>query len=253
MLSLRAPQLVRSARPLIRVNAKLGGVADANTDANAVVIDCRQAETFGDLSRLHALVQTHAKSAAFRKPGGRVAILRRGPGADSSVQAAAVSEALVGFTKSLAQENGGKGATVNSICDASPRGSADVCAAPLDWLLSHESCYVTGQELRVVTAPLADADADAATTVLVTGAARGIGRATAEYFRAAHPARRLVLVDHPSAAAALEQAAAQHGIRAATGLARVTTPCYAICALPRYAGAGGGGHGRRGRVAAGRH
>jgi 3-oxoacyl-[acyl-carrier protein] reductase len=212
MLSLRAPQLVRAARPLTRVTVVLGGSTTVSADdsANAVVFDCRAAETFDDLSALHPRVQKHTKSAAFRKPGGRVAILRRGPGPNSTAEAAAVSEALVGFTKSLAQEIGGKGATANSLCDATPLGQdADACAGPLDWLLSSESCYITGQELRVDAKPAHTGPDEAA--VLITGAARGIGHATASFYRASQPSRPLVLVDHPSAAEALSKAAAAIG------------------------------------------
>ena len=292
MLSLRAPRIVRSARPLNRVTEVLGGGSTncdkVNSDTNAVVIDCRAAQTFADLSTLHSLTQKHAKSHAFRHPGGRVVILRRGPelGFCGSAEAAAVSEALVGFAKSLALENGGKGATVNLLCDRTPltlpppradEYGVDACAAPLDWLLSSKSSYVTGQELSVVAKPVLLEAADEGTAVLITGAARGstpstgfqpspplhtpthqhshahhttttthynkermhmrnidtqtlflhslrtykvttrltilqslailVGYATAAFYREAYPSRPLVLVDHPSAAGALQRAA----------------------------------------------
>lgn len=127
-----------------------------------------------------------------------------------SAETAAVSEALVGFAKSLAQENGRHGATVNVLNDAS-HGGDDACAAPLEWLLSDHSTYVTGQELSVVTAAPPPAAGAASSAVLVTGAARGIGRATAEYMRAQQPNRPLVLVDHPSSTDALNKVASDLG------------------------------------------
>jgi len=85
------------------------------------------------------------------------------------------------------------------VCDQSGDGTAfaDACAAPLEWLLSSSSCYVTGQELTAVRAPPSVDDSESA--VLITGAARGIGRATASFVRRAQPSRPLVLVDHPAA------------------------------------------------------
>ena len=210
-----APKLVRTAQPMVRITETFGAPnAAANTAATALVLDARKATSFTDLSWLHQVCTAHAKSAAFRKPGGRVVLLRRSTeGSVDSPEAGAVSEALVGFAKSLAMENGSRGASVNLLADASSMAAGhDACAAPLDWLLSHESCYVTGQELTVSSAPSLSVDcleAEAASAVLVTGAARGIGRATAEYVRRAQPTRPLVLVDHPTASEALVSLAAE--------------------------------------------
>jgi len=207
-----APKLVRAGKPLVRITEALGRAAvPIDASANALVIDARTATSFGDLSWLHSVATAHAQSAAFRKPGGRVVLLRRSPDHLDSAEAAAVSEAFVGFTKSLSQENGSRGATVNLLNDASASQSDDACAAPLDWLLSDDSTYVTGQELTVVGAPPQEADGDARSAVLVTGAARGIGLATAEYVRKQQPNRPLVLVDHPSASDSLHKAASKLG------------------------------------------
>jgi hypothetical protein len=123
------------------------------------------------------MAQTHSRSAAFRKAGGRVVILRRSPETLKTAEACAVSEGLVGFARSLAQENGRHGATVNILCDASSAGDAiDACDAPLEWLLSAGSCYVTGQELAVVRSPPYSAtqlEEEARSAALITGAARG--------------------------------------------------------------------------------
>ena len=205
-----APKLVRAGKPLVRITESLGRAAAPDVLANALVIDARAATQFDDLSWLHTIASTHAQSAAFRKPGGRVVVLRRSPDFLESAEAAAVSEAFVGFTKSLSQENGIRGSTVNLLNDASSLQGDDACAAPLEWILSDDSSYVTGQELTVVAAPATVANDDAS-AVLVTGAARGIGLATAECVRKRQPSRPLVLVDHPSASDALQKAASSLG------------------------------------------
>ena len=160
---------------------------------------------------MHEVATKHSECAAFKEAGGRIVILRRAH-ASLDPTAAACSEALIGFGKSIAQEVGGRGATVNVLCDASAADSrSEVCEAPLDWLLSHKSCYVTGQELVAVRPAPADTEAAASTAALITGAARGIGRATAMHLRKLQPTRALVLVDHPSAAGPLAAIAAELG------------------------------------------
>lgn len=213
MLFRSPPQLVRVARSIVRVTETLGREpASSEQAANAVVIDARRATSFGDLDWLHAVATKHSGCAAFRKPGGRVVVLRREPSAAPSASAAAVSEGLTGFVRSLAKELGGKGATANLLCDASSSSAFengdDVCEAPLQWLLSHESSYVTGQELTCVAPPPSSDDASNG-AVLITGAARGIGRATAAFIRQQQPSRPLVLVDHPSATEQLDAVAGE--------------------------------------------
>ena len=154
----RAPSLVRASRPIIRAtemlcsgHERLHSSMEEIAATNAVVIDARSATSFDDLTWVHSAAQKFAPSAAFRKPGGRVVVLRRDPSTLDAVEAAAVSEALVGFAKSLAKENGAHGATVNVLCDASEAGAGyspdcdGACTGPLRWLLSRESAYVTGQ------------------------------------------------------------------------------------------------------------
>jgi 3-oxoacyl-[acyl-carrier protein] reductase len=233
----RAPTLVRAAQPIARITETLvlphHRLRTAKTEVsktNAVVIDARSATSFDDLTWVHSAAQEFAPSAAFRKPGGRVVVLRREPSALDAAEAAAVSEALVGFAKSLAKETGGRGATVNVLCDASEPSASPTsdwagygaCAAPLQWLLSNESAYVTGQELTVVREAAPElAEADRTSAVLITGAARGIGRATAQFVCRTQPTRPLVLVDHPSATQTLSSVARDLG---SIGAACVAVP-----------------------------
>lgn len=119
-------------------------------------------------------------------------------------EAVAVSESIVGFAKSLAKENGSRGATVNLLRDAAS-DHAGAEEAPLDWLLSHHSCYVTGQELELTSTPKKRQSSGA---VLITGVAGGIGKATAEFLcrdeSQADSSSKLLLLDHPSTESKLE-------------------------------------------------
>lgn len=241
MFRMRTPSLARVA-PFKSVTEYIGAAFNNNTSAatsfdatvTAIVFDCRTATSFRDLSALHAAASIHATgSAAFRQPGGRVVILRRSAEMATTAEAAAVSTALVGFGKSLAQEIGAKGATVNLICDGSAAigdssvAADDACAAPLEWLLSDDSRYVTGQELVVASSSAAagasssSSSSEDSAAVLITGAARGIGLATAKHYRERQPSRALVLVDHPSSSTLLERAAESLG---GGGSGAVTTP-----------------------------
>lgn len=215
-----------------------------NKDADAIVLDARAATTTADLTWLYHAAKKHANTNAFRAPGGRVVVLRTCPdqllllsrqkqnqNQKFTPQAVAVSEAIVGFTKSLAKENGSRGATVNLLCDATgitPTATntttnhitTDAVEAPLQWLLSNQSCYVTGQELSVSGQPNYSHATPSTNTskpevVLITGAAGAIGKSTAEFLcnnnnnspDASKPPPSLLILDHPSTEAKLQQIA----------------------------------------------
>lgn len=205
----RPPTLPRSRRPLVRITETLstGTGSDgevANPECNALVLDARSASKLADLDWLFHAAQKHSNSHAFRKPGGRVVVMRSCPDRHQDPEAVAVSESIVGFAKSLAKENGSRGATVNLVRDAVPE-NAGAAEAPLDWLLSHHSCYVTGQELEVAAAPKKRQSSGA---VLITGVAGGIGKATAEFLceddSEADTSSKLLLLDHPSTESKLQ-------------------------------------------------
>ena len=223
------PKLIRSNRPIVRITETLSksSINNATTtdpgkerdgSTNAVVLDARDAKCLSDLTWLYKAAQKHSGSAAFRKPGGRVVILRASSLSSSSLnnpETVAVQEAIVGFAKSLAKENGTRGATVNLLCDETGAkiSKDDACTGPLDWLLSCESAYVTGQEMRITKlAATAYDSAECKGGILVTGAAGAIGKATAEYFANNDPtteASNLLLVDHPSTENKLDQIASK--------------------------------------------
>src|SRR5262249_10513768 len=113
---------------------------------------------------------------------GRVVVIGRERATDASAAANAVRAALTGFVRAIAKEIGRRGATANTILVA--RGAEAGLAPVLRWLLDARSAFVTAQPLTITSraaggrraAFVRPLDGQVA---LVTGAARGIGRATA--------------------------------------------------------------------------
>ena len=129
---------------------------------------------------------------------GRVVILTRPVDALESVEAAAAAAGIEGFTRSLAKEIGATGATANSVFVE--EGAEDRIDPLLRFLLSPRSAYVTAQPFRLSKTA---AGQDAPRTrpldgkvVLLTGAARGIGAATAEIL--AREGAHVVCLDRPA-------------------------------------------------------
>jgi 3-oxoacyl-[acyl-carrier protein] reductase len=176
---------------------------------DAVVFD---ATGLGNAQQLKQLWQSlHAVVPALGHHG-RVVVLGRPPQRARTLEAAAAAAALEGFTRSLAKEIGGKAATANLIYV--DEGAEDRLSAPLRYLLSKASAFVTAQPLRVTaeaswdaqdpwTQPLADKVA------LVTGAAQGIGEATARVLAA--EGAHVVCLDRPDDDAALSVVARDVG------------------------------------------
>ncbi len=141
---------------------------------------------------------------------GRVVVLGRPPAEASSPAVRAARRALEGVVRSLARELGRSGATANLV--TVPDGAEDRVPAVLHFLLSPRSAFVSGQPWVVSAAlparfaPTRPLDGRVA---LVTGAARGIGEATARAL--AREGARVLVHDHPSAKADAEAVAAAIG------------------------------------------
>ncbi len=139
--------------------------------------------------------------------GARVVVFATPPdaaeqivGSERAAEVAAWWQGLEGFVRSLGKELGRKGSTANLVWVAP--GATARLAGPLRFFLSGYSAFVTCQPLRVDTSvsdnlynfegPLLGKMA------LVTGAARGIGKATARALLG--EGAKIALVEHPSSA-----------------------------------------------------
>jgi len=125
-----------------------------------------------------------------------VVVVRRGEGSSLSDQARTYSSVVEGFTRSLARELGRQGSTVNLLVDPDEQTAP---AAPLIFLLSDRCSYITGQAIEVNATPNGVAcQSDHLLTgkrAVVTGAACGIGRATARAL--AREGARVMAIDRP--------------------------------------------------------
>lgn len=163
--------------------------------AQALVIDASRFSGPADLKQLYAFLHSYLPRLARN---GRVVLLAREPEAASSLPEASARAALDGFTRSLAKELGAKGSTANLVYCA--EGAEVRLPSVLRFLLSQASAFVTAQPLRISSQvswsgedvwhkPLQNRVA------VVTGAARGIGEATARVL--ASEGALVVCLDRP--------------------------------------------------------
>lgn len=184
---------------------------DALDDAerlDALVFDASGAR---DPASLRALYDFFRPVAQRVTRSGRVVLLGRTLDGASPAEAAAQS-ALDGFTRSLAKELGRGGATANLVLVE--RGAERRVVPVLRWLLSRRAAFVTAQPI-VVSGRARGGDEPAFVrpmekkTALVTGAARGIGEATARLL--AQEGAHVVLLDRPADDGPVSQLARELG------------------------------------------
>jgi 3-oxoacyl-[acyl-carrier protein] reductase len=170
----------RLERPLKSLLDEIGAErAGAEGKAKALVFD---ATGIADSTELVELQRFFYPAVPRLRQSGRVVVLGATPALAGSARAHTAQRALEGFTRSLAKEIGGKGATAQLVY-VEP-GAEDQLDSTLRFLLSPRSAYVDGQVIRVAKAvaptPAIDWDRPlAGKTALVTGASRGIGAAIA--------------------------------------------------------------------------
>ncbi|HEV7614894.1 MAG TPA: 3-oxoacyl-ACP reductase [Solirubrobacterales bacterium] len=154
--------------------------AGAEGKAKALVFD---ATGIADSTELVELQRFFYPAVGRLQRSGRVVVIGTPPAAAGSARAHTAQRALEGFTRSLAKEIGGKGATAQLVYVE--QGAEDQLDSTLRFLLSPRSAYVSGQVVRVGKGVAKTPEIDwelplAGKTALVTGASRGIGAAIAD-------------------------------------------------------------------------
>jgi 3-oxoacyl-[acyl-carrier protein] reductase len=175
----------------------------------ALIFDATGITSSGELSALYHFFQPVVKHML---KSGRVVVLGSTPELCTDPKERTAQRALAGFVKSVGKEMR-LGGTANLVY-AAP-GAAQEIDSSLQFFLSAKSAYVSGQVARVGTAAMSGTKVDwrkplQGKTVLVTGAARGIGEAIARVM--ARDGARVVCLDVPQASEELEAVAASiHG------------------------------------------
>jgi 3-oxoacyl-[acyl-carrier protein] reductase len=237
-LALFTPGAEAWAEPVVHLPLKSAdsneGVTKSYPRVYGLVFDATGIRTEDDLNVLYTFFNTWLNQLSS---GGRVVVLAHPPdcidrvmtdnsegGAtttrDSLAQAlaraniAALWQGLDGLVRSLGKELGRKGSTANLVW-IEP-GAEARAAGPLRFLLSDYSAFITSQPLRVSNSVRETASQRrhfdrplSGKVALVTGASRGIGRATAQAL--ANEGARVAIVEHPSAAAEASVAARELG------------------------------------------
>jgi 3-oxoacyl-[acyl-carrier protein] reductase len=175
---------------------------------DALVFDASGLESAAALHELYEFFHTYAKRVAR---SGRVVVLGRVT-SGATPERAAVGAALEGFVRSLAKEIGRLGATANLVLVEA--GAEARVGAVLRFVLSPRSAFVTAQPIVVSSRARGGAEPPTVRslekkTALVTGAARGIGNATARLL--AQEGAHVLCLDRPADDAATSQLAREIG------------------------------------------
>ena len=156
----------------------LGAIVE-DGPVDAMVLDASDAAGEAGLRVLFEQLQPRVRGLARN---GRIVILGRPPADCRTLEHAVAQSGLEGFSRSIAKELGRKGSTAHLV-QVAPSAEGHLEGA-LRFLLTDHSAYVSGQTLQLATtlgdaSPFAERSL-AGKVALVTGAARGIGAATAQ-------------------------------------------------------------------------
>lgn len=170
---------------------------DPKARVEALVFDASGIKDAAGLRALHDFF--HPRIGRLNR-SGRVVVLGRSASAIEATtpESSAAQAALSGFVRSVAKELGRKGVTANLILV--DRGAESRVGPALRWILEKRSAFVSAQPI-VVSNVAKDARSPSyvrpldTQVAVVTGAARGIGRATAKAL--ADEGAFVVCVDRP--------------------------------------------------------
>jgi 3-oxoacyl-[acyl-carrier protein] reductase len=179
--------------------------------ANALVFDATTLRAPADLRALYDFFHALGRKLA---PCGRAVVLGRPANTCESPEEAAVQAALEGFVRSLAKELGRSGATATLLV-VHP-GAEERSGPVLRFVLSKRSAFMTAQPIQVHAAVRTPENGELdlvrsleRKVALVTGAARGIGEATARALAA--EGAHVVCLDRPQDEAPLSALARSIG------------------------------------------
>ena len=161
---------------------------------HALLFDATGLATVDGTEHLYAFFHHQIRALARC---GRIVVIARPPSEGQSLESGVVSRALEGFVRSVGKEIGRRGATAQLVYVAA--GAEDRLEAVLRFLLSEQSAFISGQVLNV-TKSVAAAEPKwvrplEGKVALITGAARGIGAATAR--RMAQEGCNVIVLDRP--------------------------------------------------------
>jgi 3-oxoacyl-[acyl-carrier protein] reductase len=188
--------------------ARAASTLDERARVDALLFDASGIDAPSSLHALYEFFHAHGRRISR---SGRVVVLGR-VGVDVTPERAAAGAALEGFVRSLAKEIGRLGATANLVL-VEP-GAEGRLAAVLRFVLSPRSAFVTAQPITVTKRARGGAEpvfvrSLEKKTALVTGAARGIGNATARLL--AQEGAHVLCLDRPADDAATSQLAREIG------------------------------------------
>lgn len=174
--------LVQAINPL---SANIVNYCDPSAEKNidALVID---ATNYIDETSYHSLYKNVKNSLKVLANNARVLLITNTSSTAQSTEQNAFSQAVIGFTKSLAKEIGRKGSTANIILideinNNNKNSSIVALANPLQFFLSANSAFVSGQVIKInnqIALPVhTTTKKNRQQIAVVTGAAQGIGAA----------------------------------------------------------------------------